>query len=214
MIRSPNLSRNHGYGFHARRANSIDISQGSFILNGKGGLLGEHGIRTVDSVNCENSGLVCIDIPTSEHNAARRQQCLDRWRYQSHHTHAVHLSLQWPSGQLDSVGELRHVLRLRSRQHGRQGTVARCPVGTGGGVGWDRPTATMSPSDVSMLTSSEIDIPSPGKMSLQTPPCNESFNRRVQIRDAYDQKMNRATTQSLDKERGLRPTRPRLSNKT
>jgi hypothetical protein len=66
MIRSPNLSRNHGYGFHARRANSIDISQGSFILNGKGGLLGEHGIRTVDSVNCENSGLVCIDIPASD----------------------------------------------------------------------------------------------------------------------------------------------------
>jgi len=67
MIRSPNLSRNHGYGFHAGRANSIDISQGSFILNGKGGLLGEHGIRTVDSVNCENSGLVCIDIPTSDY---------------------------------------------------------------------------------------------------------------------------------------------------
>ena len=55
-----------GYGFHAARANSIDISQGSFINNGKGGLLGEHGIRTVDSVNCENSGLVCIDIPTSD----------------------------------------------------------------------------------------------------------------------------------------------------
>lgn len=67
MIRSPNLSRNHGYGFHAARANSIDISQGSFILNGKGGLLGEHGIRTVDSVNCENSGPVCIDIPTSDY---------------------------------------------------------------------------------------------------------------------------------------------------
>jgi hypothetical protein len=66
MIRSPNLSRNQGYGFHAGRANSIDISQGSFINNGKGGLLGEHGIRTVDSVNCENSGLVCIDIPTSD----------------------------------------------------------------------------------------------------------------------------------------------------
>lgn len=66
MIRSPNLSRNQGYGFHARRASSIDISQGSFINNGKGGLLGEHGIRTVDSVNCENTGLVCIDIPTSD----------------------------------------------------------------------------------------------------------------------------------------------------
>jgi hypothetical protein len=67
MIRSPNLSRNKGYGFHAAHANSIDISQGSFITNGKGGLLGEHGIRTVDSVNCENSGLVCIDIPTSDY---------------------------------------------------------------------------------------------------------------------------------------------------
>ena len=67
MIRSPNLSRNKGYGFHAVHANSIDISQGSFINNGKGGLLGEHGIRTVDSVNCENSGLVCIDIPTSDY---------------------------------------------------------------------------------------------------------------------------------------------------
>jgi hypothetical protein len=66
MIRSPNLSRNQGYGFHAARANSIDISQGSFINNAKGGLLGEHGIRTVDSVNCENSGQVCIDIPTSD----------------------------------------------------------------------------------------------------------------------------------------------------
>ena len=66
MIRSPNLGRNHGHGFHAAGANSIDISQGSFINNGKGGLLGEHGIRTVDSVNCENSGLVCIDIPTSD----------------------------------------------------------------------------------------------------------------------------------------------------
>jgi len=67
MIRSPNLSRNKGYGFHAARANSIDISQGSFINNGKGGLLGEHGIRTVDSVNCENTGLVCIDIPASDY---------------------------------------------------------------------------------------------------------------------------------------------------
>jgi hypothetical protein len=66
MIRSPNLSRNQGHGFHSARASSIDISQGSFINNGKGGLLGEHGIRTVDSVNCENSGLVCIDIPTSD----------------------------------------------------------------------------------------------------------------------------------------------------
>ena len=66
MIRSPNLSRNQGYGFRAGRANSIDISQGSFINNGKGGLLGQHGIRTVDSVNCENSGLVCIDIPSSD----------------------------------------------------------------------------------------------------------------------------------------------------
>jgi hypothetical protein len=28
--------------------------------------LGQHGIRTVDSVNCENSGLVCIDIPSSD----------------------------------------------------------------------------------------------------------------------------------------------------
>jgi hypothetical protein len=67
MIRSPNLSRNQGYGFHAARANSIDVSQGSFVNNGKGGLLGEHGIRTVDSVNCENTGLVCIDIPTSDY---------------------------------------------------------------------------------------------------------------------------------------------------
>jgi hypothetical protein len=67
MIRSPNLGRNQGYGFHAARASSIDISQGSFINNGKGGLLGEHGIRTVDSVNCENTGLVCIDIPTSDY---------------------------------------------------------------------------------------------------------------------------------------------------
>jgi hypothetical protein len=67
MIRSPNLSRNQGYGFHSARASSIDISQGSFINNGKGGLLGEHGIRTVDSVNCENTGLVCIDIPTSDY---------------------------------------------------------------------------------------------------------------------------------------------------
>jgi hypothetical protein len=67
MIRSPNLGRNQGYGFHSARASSIDISQGSFINNGKGGLLGEHGIRTVDSVNCENTGLVCIDIPTSDY---------------------------------------------------------------------------------------------------------------------------------------------------
>jgi hypothetical protein len=67
MIRSPNLSRNQGYGFHSARAGSIDISQGSFINNGKGGLLGEHGIRTVDSVNCENTGLVCIDIPASDY---------------------------------------------------------------------------------------------------------------------------------------------------
>jgi hypothetical protein len=65
MIRSPNISRNRGYGLHAIRANSIDISQGSVINNWKGGLLGEHGLRTVDSINCENTGPICVDIPTS-----------------------------------------------------------------------------------------------------------------------------------------------------
>jgi hypothetical protein len=66
MIRSPNISRNRGYGLHALRANSIDISQGSVINNWKGGILGEHGLRTVDSVNCENTGPICVDIPTSD----------------------------------------------------------------------------------------------------------------------------------------------------
>lgn len=66
MIRSPNISRNRGYGLRARRAGSIDISQGSAINNWKGGLLGEHGLRTVDSVNCENTGPICVDIPTSD----------------------------------------------------------------------------------------------------------------------------------------------------
>jgi hypothetical protein len=66
MLRAPNISRNRGYGLHALRANSIDISQGSVINNWKGGLLGERGLRTVDSVNCENSGPVCVDIPTSD----------------------------------------------------------------------------------------------------------------------------------------------------
>jgi len=66
MIRSPNISRNRGYGLHAIRANSIDIKQGSVINNWKGGLLGEHGLRTVDSINCENSGPICVDIPTSD----------------------------------------------------------------------------------------------------------------------------------------------------
>ena len=63
MIRSPNISRNRGYGLHAVRANSIDISQGSVINNWLGGLLGEHGLRTVDSINCENTGPVCVTIP-------------------------------------------------------------------------------------------------------------------------------------------------------
>lgn len=67
MVQAPNLSRNFGYGFHAVRANSIDIAMGSFINNALGGLLGEHGIRTVEAINCENTGLACVSIPTSDY---------------------------------------------------------------------------------------------------------------------------------------------------
>lgn len=67
MVQAPNLSRNLGYGFHAVRANSIDIVMGSFINNALGGLIGEHGIRTVDAINCENTGLACVSIPTSDY---------------------------------------------------------------------------------------------------------------------------------------------------
>lgn len=67
MIRSPNLSRNQGYGYHSGNAPSTDIIQGSFINNWLGGLLGENGIRTVDSVNCENTGLICVSLPWSNY---------------------------------------------------------------------------------------------------------------------------------------------------
>jgi hypothetical protein len=71
MFLAPNLSRNSGYGMHLGSVNgntppgSVDIKLGSFINNAKGGILAENGIRLVDSINCENSGLICVDVPRS-----------------------------------------------------------------------------------------------------------------------------------------------------
>ena len=71
MFVAPNLSRNLGYGMHLGSVNgntppgSVDVKLGSFINNSKGGILAENGIRTVDFINCENSGLICIDVPYS-----------------------------------------------------------------------------------------------------------------------------------------------------
>lgn len=68
IVRSSSLSRNHGYGLRLDRANSVDVlAGGRFILNGAGGIFASNGIRTVESVNFENSGLIGIDIPTSDY---------------------------------------------------------------------------------------------------------------------------------------------------
>lgn len=68
MIARPNLSFNIGYGLYMPdAANSVDICQGSFINNHTGGIYAATGIRTVDSVNMENSGLSGIVVPFSSY---------------------------------------------------------------------------------------------------------------------------------------------------
>jgi hypothetical protein len=67
IVRSPNLSRNQGYGLHhGSPGGSLDIvAGGSFINNWLGGVLCENGCRTVENINCENSGPICVSMPWS-----------------------------------------------------------------------------------------------------------------------------------------------------
>lgn len=66
MVFGANLSRCNGYGLHLMKgASSVDLSLGSFISNGKGGILAENGIRSVSFANGENTGEVFIDVPGS-----------------------------------------------------------------------------------------------------------------------------------------------------
>lgn len=69
MVVAPNLSRNNGYGLHLVHANSVDVTLGSFILNALGGVLASNGIRLCHGLNFENSGLIGIDIPTSDYTS-------------------------------------------------------------------------------------------------------------------------------------------------
>lgn len=63
MIVQPYLSRNWGYGMRlGPSAHSADVTHGSFINNGKGGILAPNGIRSVAHTNFENSGFIAIDI--------------------------------------------------------------------------------------------------------------------------------------------------------
>lgn len=73
MIRSANLSRNGGYGLHLDdNANSVDLCQGSFILNAKGAVFANSGIRNVTAINGENTGLSLINIPASSYQTVLR----------------------------------------------------------------------------------------------------------------------------------------------
>jgi hypothetical protein len=63
-----NASRNHRYGMElASRAgvgpvDSVQAFGPSFVMNALGGILATGGIRNLFGGNCENSGLVCVDI--------------------------------------------------------------------------------------------------------------------------------------------------------
>lgn len=68
MFRSPNLSRNRGSGLYLDdNANSVDVAQGSFINNGRGGIYANSGIRHVRDINGENTGLSLITIRASSY---------------------------------------------------------------------------------------------------------------------------------------------------
>lgn len=67
MVVAPNLSRNLGYGLKLTSAHSVDVNLGSFIVNKLGGIYASNGIRYVNGVNFENSGLTGIIVPTSDY---------------------------------------------------------------------------------------------------------------------------------------------------
>lgn len=66
-----NASRNHRYGMELATqsgcggVSSVHAFAPSFVSNGLGGILATGGIRNIVGGNCENSGLVCVDINDS-----------------------------------------------------------------------------------------------------------------------------------------------------
>jgi hypothetical protein len=70
-----NASRNHRYGMELGTqagcggASSVHAYGPSMVSNGLGGILATGGIRDIVGGNCENSGLVCIDIPDSAYQS-------------------------------------------------------------------------------------------------------------------------------------------------
>lgn len=66
-----NASRSHRYGMELATqsgcggVSSVHAFAPSFVSNGLGGILATGGIRNVIGGNCENSGLVCVDINDS-----------------------------------------------------------------------------------------------------------------------------------------------------
>jgi hypothetical protein len=71
FVHGLNASRNHRYGMELATqtgcggVSSVHANFPSFVSNGLGGILATGGIRNVIGGNCENSGLVCVDIPDS-----------------------------------------------------------------------------------------------------------------------------------------------------
>jgi hypothetical protein len=70
-----NASRNHRYGMELGTragcggASSVHAFAPSMVSNGLGGILATGGIRNIVGGNCENSGLVCVDIPDSAYQS-------------------------------------------------------------------------------------------------------------------------------------------------
>lgn len=61
-----NSSRNKGYALRlGPNTTSVQVSQFSFVNNHLGGILAPGGMRNVESGNCENSGPICVDMPSS-----------------------------------------------------------------------------------------------------------------------------------------------------
>jgi hypothetical protein len=67
FLYAPNVSRNQRYGIEAANgASSIQLQFPSMINNWLGGGYFPHGVRNVIGGNCENTGLICMDVPSSD----------------------------------------------------------------------------------------------------------------------------------------------------
>ena len=67
FLYAPNVSRNQRYGIEAANgASSIQLQFPSMINNWLGGGYFPNGVRNVIGGNCENTGQVCMDVPSSD----------------------------------------------------------------------------------------------------------------------------------------------------